>query len=109
MNEKGLGLIPILLIAVVVVALAPALFMIFFPAAGLLLKIIMAFLIFSTIRQYLGNGVISLIVSAILIYFIVIKWAPVAASIYVVIFLLMAVNFFSVLFWGIATNMPKNH
>ncbi len=102
-------MVVILLLVVLIVALAPAVIMVLFEPAGILIRIIMAFLVFSTVRQYLGNSGLALIVSAILIYFIVIKWAPVAASIYVVVFLLMAVNFFSVLFWGIATNMPKKH
>lgn len=108
MNENGNFLI-ILLIALLIIIAAPTIIMMVFPAADILIRLILVFLIFSTVRAYLGNGVLTLLVSGILIYFLVIKWAPVTATVYIILFVLMGVQFFSVLMWGLATNIGKKH
>lgn len=108
LNERGNFLI-ILGIALLLVILAPTIAMAFFWPADLLIRLILAFLIFSTVRAYLGNGVLSIVVSGILIYFLAIKWANVAFTVYMLLFVLLGLQFFSVLMWGLATTIAKKH
>jgi len=105
MNRQG-NLIVFILIAFVVLALIPPLIMVFFPLADIIMRIILALMIFMMVRGYLGDGVLSLIVSGVLIYFLVVKWAYFTASAYVLYFLL-GLSFMSVIIWGIGMNLRK--
>jgi len=78
--------------------------MIFFPIADIIMRIILALMIFIMVRGYLGDGIPSLIVSGILVYILVIKWAYFTAAIYVLYFL-MGLSFLSVIVWGLGMNL----
>jgi len=106
LNEKG-NLVLIILAAFVVVALIPPVIMAVFPIADIIMRIILAIIIFATVRGYIGNSVISLIISAALVYFLVIKWAYFTASAYILLYFLMGFSFLSVIVWGIGMNMKK--
>ena len=106
LNEKG-NMILFIFIAFLILALIPVIVMKVFPAADIIIRIILIFLIFSTVRGYLGQGVLSLIISGVLIYFLVIKWAYFTASMYIFFFFIMTFALTSVVIWGIGMNMKK--
>jgi len=108
LNEKGMVQIFILiLIALIAVVALPAIVMKIFPAADLIIRIILIFLIFTTVRGYLGSGIPTIIVSGVLIYFLVIKWAYFAAAAYVAVYFLLSLQVFSIIIFGIGMGMRK--
>ncbi len=104
MNEKG-NLILLVILAFGVVLIIPPIVIELFPPAKWAFAIIMMFVIFSTIRQYLGDGVITWVLSAVFIYFLVFKYLLITASLWV-FQLLLAVGFSSVVMWSISL-LPK--
>lgn len=108
LNEKGMVQIFILiLIALIAVVALPAIVMKVFPAADLIIRIILVFLIFTTVRGYLGSGIPTIIVSGVLIYFLVIKWAYFTAAAYVAVYFLLSLQVFSIIIFGIGMGMRK--
>ena len=103
MNQKGDAL-PFIIIGLVCLALAVPVIMWLFPYADILMRIILVFLIFTIVKGYLGDGTPTLVVSAILIYFLAFKYAYIAATAYV-LYILMGFSFLSVIVWGIGTRM----
>jgi hypothetical protein len=106
MNQNG-NMIIIILIAFVILALIPPLIMTVFPIADIIMRIILALIIFITVRGYIGDGPLSLIISGIIIYFLVIKWALFTASAYIFLYFLLSFSFLSVIVWGIGMNLKK--
>lgn len=102
MNQKG-NLIIFVLIGFIALALLPIVVFYLFPIAGILFQILAIFMIYATVRGYLGNNIISIIVSAIFIYFLVFKYRDLFASVWFVATLLMF-GFGSVIMWGIGTR-----
>ena len=100
MNEKGNFLV-IILVAFLVVSLIPPILMILFPQADLLMRIVLVFAIFTTVRGYIGDGALSLIISGVLIYVLVIKWAYLTASLYIIFNIFMMFSVFSMILWGL--------
>jgi hypothetical protein len=105
-NQQG-NMFLFILIAFVVLALIPPVVMMLFPAADIIIRIILVFLIFSTVRGMLGGGILSLIISGVLIYFLVIKWAYFTASMYVFFYFIMTFAVTSVVIWGIGMNLKR--
>ena len=103
MDERG-NVVLFILLGFAVILLLPPLILYLFPAADILFRIIAVFVIFSTVRGYIGEGTITYIISAILIYFLVFKYTYIFASVYV-FQMLLAVSFTSVVIWGIGTRM----
>jgi hypothetical protein len=103
MNQRG-NLAIIILMSFLVLALLPPLIMMFFKPADLLMRLILIFMIFSTVRSYLGSNVMSLIISGALIYLLVIKHAYITASLYVFFYILLGFQFLSVIIWGLGTG-----
>ncbi|MDO8427658.1 MAG: hypothetical protein Q7S92_00415 [Candidatus Diapherotrites archaeon] len=110
MNSKG-NLFIFALLGFIVVAAIPPLIMMFFPAADIIMRLILIFTLYSTVKGYLGSGMIPLLLSAILIYLLVIKHAFLTTSIFVFFYVLLAFNFLSVIIWGlnIAMMVTKRH
>lgn len=77
-----------------------------FPA-DILFRIILIFLIFSTVRGFLGTNTLALVVTGVLVYFLVVKWAYFTASAYVFLYVLLAFQVFSVVIWGIGMNLRR--
>lgn len=102
MNSKG-NVIIFILIAFAVILLLPPIIIEIVPAAKYLFALIMIFVIFSTVRGYLGDGVLTWVISGILIYFLVFKYLLVTASLWV-FQILLAVGFGSVIMWGVGTR-----
>lgn len=96
-----------IIVAVVVVVALPVLVMKFVPMADLIMRIILIFLIFTTVRGYLGAGIPSIAVSGVLIYFLVIKWAYFTAAAYIAVFFLLSLQVFSIIIFGIGMGMRK--
>lgn len=101
---KKIGLIPLILLSFVVIAVIPPVIMMVFEPADIVMRLILVFLIFSSVRGYIGTNLMSILISGILIYFLVIKWAYVTASLYLIIYVFLGMQVFSVLVWGIGTN-----
>ncbi len=107
-NQQGMLQIFILIvIALVVVVTIPVLVMKVFPAADLIMRIILIFLIFTTVRGYLGSGIPTILVTGVLIYFLVIKWAYFTAAMYIAVYFLLALQVFSIVIFGIGMGMRK--
>lgn len=106
LNEKG-NIIVFIFIGFIIIALLPPIIMHFVPAAGLLFQILMIFIIYSTVRGYMGQGKMSIVVSAILIYFLVFKYRDITASLWV-FQLMLGIQFISVIVWGIGTRLKPS-
>lgn len=105
MNEQG-NVILFIIAGMIIIALLPPIIMMVFPAASLIFQIMMIFIIYSTVRGYVGSNAMTLVISAILIYFLVFKYAYITASVWV-IQLMLGIQFFSVIVWGIGTRMKR--
>jgi hypothetical protein len=105
MNEKGNLLILIVLGIMASVVIVPVAMKLFWPV-DIIVRIMLVFVIITTVRGYLGNSVMTLLVSGLLIYFLVIKWWYIAASSWIFLTLL-SFGFFGVIVWGIGTTMRK--
>ena len=105
MNEKGNLLILIVLGIIVSVVILPIAMKVFWPI-DIIVRIMLVFVIIQTVRGYLGNSVLTLLVCGILIYFLVIKWWWIAESSWIFLTLL-SFGFFGVIVWGIGTTMKK--
>jgi hypothetical protein len=55
----------------------------------------------------LGSGIPTIIVSGVLIYFLVIKWAYFTAAAYVAVYFLLSLQVFSIIIFGIGMGMRK--
>ena len=106
LNEKG-NLLFILIGALVLIAVLPAIFIYVFPQAQFLLALILIFTIWGSVRMYLGDGVLTLLITGVLTYLIVFKHIYLASSIFTLQILLMF-GFFSVVIFGIANTMSKH-
>jgi len=102
MNSQG-NVIIFILIAFACILLLPPLIITLVPAAKYLFALIMIFVIFSTVRAYLGDGILTWVISGILIYFLVFKYLMITASLWV-FQILLAVGFGSVIMWGVGTR-----
>ncbi|MDD3159961.1 MAG: hypothetical protein PHQ98_03270 [Candidatus ainarchaeum sp.] len=105
-NQKGNLLIIIALAIIGVVFLLP-LIMKYFPAADILVRIILIFTIVTTVRGYLGNSILTLLFSGILIYFLVIKWWWLGAAGWFFLTLL-SMSGMGVIVWGLGTTLKKH-
>jgi hypothetical protein len=106
LNEQG-NLILIIIVALVAIIALPALVMVAFPLVDIIMRLILVFLIFSTVRSYLGSNIFTILLSGILIYFLVIRYAYVTATLYVLLFFLLVFNVFSIVIFGIGMGFRK--
>ena len=103
MNQSG-NLIIFVAIGFLALLILPYVIFQIFPVARILFQIIAIFMIYATVRGYLGNNVISIVVTAIFIYFLVFKYADIFASVWFLTTLL-TFGFGSVVMWGIGTRV----
>ena len=103
MNQKGNFILIAIGIMIGIIILLPISMYLFQPI-DIIVKIMLIFVIFSTVKGYLGNGVLTLIISGILIYFLVIKWWWVGATGFFAI-TLASFGLFSIITWGSKTVM----
>lgn len=101
MNERGNFLIVIVLFMLGAIVLLPVA-MVVFPPIDIIVKIILVFSIFMMVRGFLGNGILTILVSGILIYFLVVKWWWIGAGGWMAI-TLASLGIFSVIMWGSQT------
>jgi hypothetical protein len=102
MNQKG-NLILFVLIGFALLFVLPFIIFYLFPIAGILFQLLAIFMIYGTVRGYLGNNIMSIVISAIFIYFLVFKYRDIFAATWLVATLLMF-GFGSVIMWGIGTR-----
>ena len=103
MDQKG-HILLIIFAAFVVIALIPILLSSVFWQFKILAQIIMVFMIYSTVRGFMGPGYITIVISAILVYFMVFKYFEIVLGLYVFQFLL-GLQFLSVIIWGLGTRL----
>ena len=103
MNEKG-NIVLFIAIAVPLIIVLPPLIMELIPEAKIIFQVISIFMLYTTVRGYLGDGPLTIVIAAILIYFLVFKWFFVFASAYM-FQLLLSIQLFSVVIWGIGTRL----
>jgi len=103
MDEKG-NIVLFIVAGLLGVALLPPIILTIFPPAALIFQILSIFIIYSTVRGYLGPGVLTIIISAVMVYFLVIKYFLLFSSLFV-FQLLLGMGFLSVIVWGIGTRM----
>jgi len=97
MNSRGF--IHIILGIFLLIAIAVPVIMFVFPPADIVFRLILILVIFFTVRSYIGNGIMSIIISAVLIYFLVFKWVHLFAPMYL-LYTLLSLQFLSVIIWG---------
>ena len=105
MNQKGNLILIIIGVMILAVIILPILMKFFLPI-DIIVRIILVFAIVTTVRGYLGNSILTLLISGILIYFLVIKWWWVGAIGWVFITML-SIGFFGVIVWGVGTSLRK--
>jgi hypothetical protein len=105
MNQNG-NLIIFVAIGFLVILILPFVVFQFFPVVRIIFQILAVFMIYATVRGYLGNNIVSIIVSAIFIYFLVFKYADIFASVWFLATLL-TFGFGSVVMWGIGTKVRQ--
>ena len=103
MNQRGNFILIAMAVMIAVVLLLPISMYLFQPI-DIIVKIMLIFVIFTTVKGYLGNGVLTLIISGILIYFLVIKWWWVGATGFFAI-TLGTMGLFGIMTWGSKTVM----
>jgi len=101
MNEKGNFILIAFALMIAVVLLLPIL-MVVFPPIDIIVRIMLVFVIFTTVRGFLGNGVLTIIISGILIYLLVIKWWWIGATGWFAI-TLATFGLFGIVTWGSKT------
>jgi hypothetical protein len=91
MNDRGnlvlfgmLGFVLVGIVAFVVISI--------FPEAALVMRILLIFAIFMAVRGTIGDGVPTILISAVLIYFLAFKYFELAAAGYVIYFLVAYVG-----------------
>jgi hypothetical protein len=105
MNEKGaIPILVFILIGLAVLALLPVILSAAFWQVKLVMQLILIFVIYTTVRSYIGDSPLTIVFSAILIYLMVFKWFYIVSSAWVFTFL-MGFGFMSVIVWGIGTQL----
>lgn len=102
LNQRG-GMLFIIIAALLGSVIILPIFMAAFEPLNILVRIILAFTIITTVRGYIGNGVLSILISGILIYFLVIKWWFIASPIWLFT-VFMGLNILGMIVWGIGTS-----
>lgn len=105
MNPKG-NILVLILVAFAIIAVLPVVLSSVFWQVKLVTQIIFIFIIYATVRGFLGSGMPTILVCTVLIYFLVFKYFEVALSLYV-FQLLLGLQFISVIIWGLGTRLPQ--
>lgn len=109
MNNKGniLLVIGVAIALIIFSSISLPILMKIFPPLDIIVKIILIFLIITTVRGYLGSSVMTLIVSGILIYFLILKWWWVTSSVWFFTTLL-TFGLLSLFVWGTSKIIPAH-
>ncbi len=107
MNERGTPLFILIIGAFFILALIPPVVMYLFPAGNLLMRVFLALMLYMTVKGYLGNSPLTLIITAALVYLLVIKHAYLTSSLFVFFYVLLAYQFLSVVIWGLSVTMRR--
>jgi hypothetical protein len=105
MNQKG-NILLLIILGLIILALIPVLITSLFWEAKILMQLIMIFIIYTTVRGFLGSGPLVIVVSAVLIYFMVFKYFELFLSLYI-LQTLLGLGFISTVIWGIGTTMRR--
>ena len=102
MNDRGFGLILIILLAFIAVLLLPTLALHLFPTtAGILLKIIIVLMIVSTVQGFLGSSKLSWIITIILVV-IALRHIEIISATYM-FYIVLTTGVSSMIVWGLGT------
>ncbi len=102
MNQHG-NIILFLFLGIAAILVLPPIVLYMFPAAKYLFQLIMVFTVYAMVRGYIGEGMITLLITGVLVYFLVFKYPLVTSSVWV-FQLLLGVGFTSVVMWGIRSR-----
>jgi len=105
MNQKG-GLIMIIFVLFIIVGFLPWILMSIVPQAKILVQLILVFTLYTTVRGYLGSGPLTLIISGVLIYILVIKYAAFSAGMFSYM-IIIQIGVSSMLIWGTSFFMTR--
>ena len=105
MNQKG-NILVIILVVFAILAILPIVLSSVFWQVKIVSQIIFIFVIFATVRGFMGSGMPTILISVILIYFLAFKYFEIALSLYV-FQMLLGLQFISVIIWGIGTRLPQ--
>lgn len=106
MNEKG-NLLILIAIGFLLLMIIPIAITKIFPIAGIIARILLIFTLYTLVRGFLGSGPVTLVVSAILIYFMAFKWFDLVLGLWI-FQILLGLSFTSVVIWGIGMNMRRH-
>ncbi|HIH10416.1 MAG TPA: hypothetical protein HA254_07170 [Candidatus Diapherotrites archaeon] len=104
-GQKG-HIIFLIIGAFIILAILPVILTTFFWPAKIIMQVVMIFTLYTTVRGLMGSGNLTIMISAILIYFMVFKYFEIFLSLYV-LQLLLGLQFLSVIIWGVGTTMRK--
>ncbi|MFH0905963.1 MAG: hypothetical protein V1824_01335 [archaeon] len=102
----GGGMIPKILLVLLLVMLSLPLMMMSFPIVKYVVAVIIGFFIYELVVGSLGEGVLSYLITGVLLYFIVFKYLLFSASL-MMIYVLLTVGGTSVIIWGLARFSKK--
>lgn len=106
MNENG-HILFLIIGAFLILAILPVIISFVSPEAKLIMQVILIFTVYTTVRGLMGSGTLTIIISAILIYFMVFKYYEIFLALYI-LQLLLGLQFLSVIIWGVSTTMRKH-
>ncbi len=98
MNARGNPLLMYLAILAGLILIVPFI-MLVVPEAFLIMQVIMIFAIWNAVRGFIGDGYMTLIITGILVYFLVIKHPVLSATFYVLFFIFLGLNIFGTVMW----------
>ena len=97
---KGIAYIPLVILIFAVIIGGILLLGVAVPEIGLLFQVFLAFVIFSFVSRMLGQGLLTYIISAILIYILVIRFYYLFAAGYI-FYLIVATSIGSIILFGL--------
>ena len=98
MNQRGNPLLIFALILAALVLIVPAI-MYVVPEAFLIMQIVLIFAIWNAVRGFIGDGYLTLLITGVLVWFLVIKHPILSATFYMVFFIFLGLNIFGTVMW----------
>ena len=107
MNDRG-NLILVILAVFAMIGIGIVLLANIFPQAKFLISLILVFQIYTAVKSYLGDSILTIIFSGILIYFLVVKYFNETLVLYIFFFVLMSLQVLSLFIWGIGSTVGRH-
>lgn len=98
MNARGNPLLIFLAILLGLVLIVPTI-MVLVPEAFLIMQLVLIFAIWNAVRGFIGDGYLTLLITGILVWFLVLKHPILSATFYMVFFIFLGLNIFGTVMW----------